>query len=259
LSPPRPITELPRKIKLPTPPQLPQPEIVHLKPAAVPAIPAAPAKSVVAAPQPKVGLFASSKAPAVANNRSQSAVKSGGFGDPSGVTPNPNAARPATIAAVGSFNNTPGFTQGAGSSQAGRRTVASAGFGDGVAGGTPGGVGAGQGTVATGGFGSNVIGGSVTPRAVPRQPSFTPPQVLSEPHPQYTQEARQLRIQGEVTLQVCFGMDGKVQVLRIVSGLGHGLDEAATLVAEQIQFKPATKDGQPTNHITMIHILFQLA
>ena len=88
---------------------------------------------------------------------------------------------------------------------------------------------------------------------------FTPPEVLSEPRPQYTQEARQLRIQGEITLQVRFGVDGKVEVLRVVSGLGHGLDQEAALVAGQIRFKPAVKDGQPTDHITYIHILFQLA
>ena len=90
--------------------------------------------------------------------------------------------------------------------------------------------------------------------------NFVAPEVLSEPKPQYTEEARQLKIQGEVTLQVKFGADGKVEVLRVVSRLGHGLDEQAERVAQQIRFKPAARgNGQPVDHITLIHILFQLA
>jgi TonB family protein len=89
--------------------------------------------------------------------------------------------------------------------------------------------------------------------------NFVPPEVISEPRPQYTAEARELKIQGEVTLQVRFGANGKVEVLGVVSKLGHGLDEQAERVAQQIRFKPATKNGQPTDHVTYIHILFQLA
>jgi hypothetical protein len=48
-------------------------------------------------------------------------------------------------------------------------------------------------------------------------------------------------------------------VLRVVNRLGHGLDEQAEKVAQQIRFKPAVKNGQPVDQITLIHILFQLA
>ena len=135
--------------------------------------------------------------------------------------------------------------------------VASAGFANGVVGGTgkPGGTG----TVSTAGF-SNNIGGAPTQVAIKsNEPAFIPPVVISEPHPQYTPEAAQLRIQGEVTLQVRFLSTGQVEVLRVVNGLGHGLDEAAKRVAEQIRFKPAEKDGHPVDHTTLIHITFQLA
>ena len=74
-----------------------------------------------------------------------------------------------------------------------------------------------------------------------------------------TPEAAQLRIQGEVTLQVRFLATGQVEVLRVVNGLGHGLDEQAKRVAEQIRFKPAEKDGHPVDHTTLIHVTFQLA
>jgi hypothetical protein len=47
--------------------------------------------------------------------------------------------------------------------------------------------------------------------------------------------------------------------LRIVNGLGHGLDEQARRVAENIHFKPAMRNGQPVDHTTLIHVTFQLA
>jgi TonB family protein len=276
-----PVAEVPRKIELPKPtPEPPKPQVVHLNTPAMPAIPAAPPKAVVAPPAPKVGLFASPKPTAVENNQVAPTVQTGGFGNPSGVAVNPNATRPSTIVAVGSFNAAPGANQGAGAARKGtvqgtgfgsgvangvpggtsHGAVASAGFSNGVTGGTPGGTGAGRGTVATGGFGNNGIGNGAGARvAKVQQVNVVAPEVLSEPRPQYTEEARQLKIQGEVTLEVKFGANGKVQVLRVVSGLGHGLDEQAERVAQQIRFKPAARNGQPTDEITFIHILFQLA
>jgi TonB family protein len=214
-------------------PEPPKPEVVHMDTPAIPAIPGPQSSIVVASVKP--------------------AVKTGDFGDPLGVPVNANAARPATIAAIGKFENAPG-AEGAGSPRAG--LVATGGFGSGTGKQSEG---RGRGTVATGGFGRNVIAAGAAPEPTIQQVHFTPPEVLSEPRPQYTQEARELRIQGEITLQVRFGVDGRVEVLRVVSGLGHGLDQEAALVAEQIRFKPAVKDGQPTDHITYIHILFQLA
>jgi outer membrane biosynthesis protein TonB len=133
---------------------------------------------------------------------------------------NPNASPPATIAAIGKFENAPGTGQGAASPYAG--LVATGGFGSG-AGNAPKATGVGGGTISTGGFGGNGTSSRAASEPRIQQVHFTPPEVLSEPRPQYTQEARQLRIQGEITLQVRFGVDGKVEVLRVVSGLGHGL------------------------------------
>jgi TonB family protein len=241
-------------------PDAPEPPAVHLNTPAMPAIPEMRARTVVAPPQPKVGLFASSKGFAVANEHSGAVIKTGTFGDPHGVTVNANATRSATIAAIGKFDSAPGTGQRAGAAHAG--VVTTGGFGSGAATGVEGvagGTGMGGGKVATGGFGGNGTGIRAVPEPSVQEAHFSPPEVLSEPRPQYTEEARQLRIQGEITLQVRFGIDGKVEVLRIVTGLGHGLDEQARLVAERIQFKPAVKDGQPTDQITYIHILFQLA
>lgn len=229
--------DLPRKIK---PPRLEvaKPEAVHMDTPSVPPI---------SAPRPSIVVALAEPAPV---------VKTGGFGDPMGVPANANATKSATIAEVGKFGGVVGAGQGAASSRTG--LVTTSGFGA-ATGNAANGKGLGSGTVATGGFGGNAIAAGEAPKPTIQPVQFTPPEVLSEPRPQYTQEARQLRIQGEITLQVRFGVDGKVEVLRVVSGLGHGLDEQAALVAGQIRFKPAVKDGQPTDHITYIHILFQLA
>jgi TonB family protein len=276
--PPVPIVESPRKIELPKPlPEPPKPVTVRMNTPAMPVLPAAAPKAVVAPPQPKVGLFASSKPTTVANNMAAPTVQTGGFGNPAGAAVNPNASRQSETPAMGSFNSAPGANQGAGAARRGvvqgvgfstgvangvpggtsHGAVAAAGFNNGVVGGTPGGSGNSRG-VTTAGFGSPV-GGSAAPVAKAQAVNFVAPEVLSEPKPQYTDEARQLKIQGEVTLQVKFGADGKVEVLRVVSRLGHGLDEQAERVAQQIRFKPAARNGQPVDQITLIHILFQLA
>jgi TonB family protein len=50
-----------------------------------------------------------------------------------------------------------------------------------------------------------------------------------------------------------------VQVIRVVSGLGHGLDEAAMQAARQIRFRPALRNGQPVDFHAHVRIEFRLA
>jgi TonB family protein len=84
-------------------------------------------------------------------------------------------------------------------------------------------------------------------------------EVISHPRPEYTPEAKQMKIQGDVVLEVRFSADGRVHVIRVVRGLGHGLDEQAIRVAEATHFKPATRDGRPVDITTYYRIDFQLA
>jgi TonB family protein len=223
-------------------------------------------------------MFKSSTPTLVANNTVAPTPKTGGFGDPVGVKPNPDANRPATIAAVGSFAGAPGVGQGAGAARKG--AVQGVAFGSGVANGVPGGKDT-RGTIASAGFSNGVVGGTGKPggtgsvaqsgfsgtgfgqnsprAAAVEQVHATPLVVISKPRAAYTAEARHLRIEGDVTLQVRFLASGQVQVLQVLNGLGHGLDEQAKVVAEGIRFKPATKDGQPVDQVTVIRVTFQLA
>jgi len=87
-----------------------------------------------------------------------------------------------------------------------------------------------------------------------------PVEILAKPNPIYTEEARKLRLEGEVLLEVVFpASGGTVQVIRVIRGLGHGLDEAAVRAAQQIRYKPAKRDGQPVDFPATVHIVFQLA
>jgi TonB family protein len=205
--------------------------------------------TVKEAPQPKAALNPGpmpSQSPQV--KPSQAPVH---LGDTFGVTPNPNATRPATIAAIGNpYGNQNG------------PSVAP----HGVVGST--GIGSTGGRTGSNGAYSNVkvasagIPNQVAPAPVQQQQASAvtiPIEVISKPAPQYTAEARQLRIEGDVVLRVTFTANGQVIVQSVVQGLGHGLDEEARRVAQLIHFHPATRNGQPVDSTTTIRITFQLA
>jgi TonB family protein len=97
------------------------------------------------------------------------------------------------------------------------------------------------------------------PQPHPTAASFDPVEILSKPNPAYTEEARRLHVQGEVLLRVVFAASGRLQILGVARGLGHGLDEAAVQAAQQIRFRPARRNGQPIDTTATLHILFELA
>jgi TonB family protein len=84
-------------------------------------------------------------------------------------------------------------------------------------------------------------------------------QIVSKPRPAYTEEARRLRIEGEVLLETWFGASGQIRVLRVVQSLGHGLDENAADAARNIRFVPPERSGRPIDTVAMVRITFSLA
>jgi TonB family protein len=188
-------------------------------------------------------------------------VQTGGFGAPNGFPSDKPDAQHGNVARVGSFELPPGpgYGNGTGGANGVRGTVASAGFGNGVA--SPAKVGNTHGAVQSGGFGSAEI--APASKSAPKKaedPSATQPVViLSKPNPLYTDEARKLGIEGEVLVEVIFRASGQVQAVRVVKGLGHGLDESALHAAEQIRFKPAMQEGHAVDFPAIAHIVFQVA
>jgi TonB family protein len=86
-----------------------------------------------------------------------------------------------------------------------------------------------------------------------------PVEIISKPKPVYTEEARKRGIEGEVVLEVIFEASAQTRVVRVLRGLGHGLDEAAIQAASQIRFRPARRDGNPVDTTAIVHIVFEIA
>jgi TonB family protein len=118
--------------------------------------------------------------------------------------------------------------------------------------------------VRSGGFdpGAGAAGGaqaSLQRRETAKASLDTEVEILTKPKPVYTEEARRLRIEGDVVLRVTFGASGTLVVLGVVEGLGHGLDAAAMEAARKITFTPARRNGQPVDHTATLRVVFRLA
>jgi TonB family protein len=208
------------------------------------------------------GEFGSSATPTV--NAPTQKVQTGGFGDPNGI---PGKGKPDAHlvgANSGAFDlpQGPGTGNGSGGSKGIKGTVASAGFGNGIAqGGQGDGRSNGRGaTVQTAGFAEQqVTRGGMKQQQTEAGPATTPVEILSKPSPVYTEEARRLRLEGEVLLEVMFGANGTLHVNRVVRGMGHGLDEAAIEAANKMRFKPAQHYNQVIDSTATVHVVFQLA
>jgi TonB family protein len=95
--------------------------------------------------------------------------------------------------------------------------------------------------------------------AAAAKPADRPVEIVFKPTPEYTDDARSARIEGTVSLELEFTAAGDVRVLRVVRGLGHGLDEAAQRAALRIRFKPAQSDARPVDSRATVHITFRLS
>ena len=251
-----------KKVKVPD--DSPAPPKVEVAALSKP-LPLTPTAPVIPRQLVKTNVFStgSSAPPTIA--RAPQQVQTGGFGDPNGVPARESNGRPVNIAQLGSYDlpSGPGYGNGTGGGRGARGVVASAGFGNGVATGDGSGrVNTSRGTVRQSGFGDAepTAVTQVRPKAAETAaPKLVPAEIISKPTPVYTDEARKMRVEGEVLLEVVFESSGRLHIVRVVRGLGHGLDEAAVRAAEQIRFKPALRNGQPADSTAVLHIVFQLA
>jgi TonB family protein len=194
-------------------------------------------------------------------------VQTGGFGDPNGLKPSANSKPNGKLiaSAAGSFDMPvgPGQGNGSGGAKGIKGTVASADFGSGVATAGQGDgrrSGRGNAGVQSSGFGSQQIAQN-TPhiQRVDSGPPTTSVEITYKPNPAYTDEARNLKLEGEVLLEVEFLASGQLHVNRVVRGMGHGLDETAVAAANKMRFKPAMRNGQAMDSTAIVHVVFQLA
>jgi len=233
-APPAPPRPMPEMARAEVPKLLPVAPIVAkpVEPAPTPLVPAAPAferpieKPVIQRP-PETGLF--ERTNSARTSQAAAAVTTGGFG-------NAAASRDAA--------NGPG-------------AVTTGGFNSGAP--APRGAASGSGEVQTAAFDRRASAPAQPSVAAVTTPIDRPVEIVFKPTPEYTDEARSARIEGTVSLELEFTAAGDVRVLRVVRGLGHGLDDAAQRAALRIRFKPAQSDGRPVDSRATVHITFRLS
>jgi protein TonB len=271
--PPKPLPEIVKveepKIVIPKikPPELPKQPIVKMdqpKPILTPAAP----KQIIAMAAPVAVSLAHPQAASVPNNDAHpTAVQMGHpdmpFKDPKGPAVSPvnmnsgfpgmNAGNtghgpPATKVVLG--NGSPDST-----SIKGNGVIAAVGLPHGVPGGT--------GTKTP--SGQQVSLGQAPPPPAPKAAVATTVPgkavtVISKPKPEYTAEAKQMHIEGVVTLRIRVSPSGSVEVVSIAKPLGYGLDDSAKRAILATKFEPATdSSGHPIEWEGLVNVTFQLA
>jgi len=142
------------------------------------------------------------------------------YGDPTGI-PGPPSSGPGTGGGIGT------------------------GTGGGVGPGKGGGVGPGEG----GGIGGGIfrVGGGVSA-----------PTIVYRVEPTYSEEARKAKYQGVVVLSAIVRKDGSIEIIKVVRGLGLGLDENAIQALKQWKFRPGMRNGIPVDVALNIEVNFSL-
>jgi periplasmic protein TonB len=235
----------PMPVVLPAAPKLVQPPPA---PKVVSLAQAMPATVPNNSPHPTAVALGSTTNPiAVSNKPSTTSINLGNKGM-SGMPASNNGAG-ATVVSLGSGSPT-------GQNMKGSGPVAIAGIPHGVTGGT----GPMNSTSKLVSLGQNTPPPMPRPSAPTAVTAKSGPKVLFKPRPEYTEEAKQLHIEGNVTVRIRVTTSGSVQVLGVTSDLGHGLGESAVRAIQATRFKPATDDsGNPVDWEGIVNVSFQLA
>jgi len=115
------------------------------------------------------------------------------------------------------------------------------------------GLGEGDGTGVGPGSGGGTGGGPYRPGS-----GIEAPRVLQEVKADYTEDARRRGLAGDVVLEIVVRRDGSVGEVRVLQGLGSGLNERAMQAVRQWRFAPARRLGTPVDVIVEVSVEFRL-
>ena len=115
------------------------------------------------------------------------------------------------------------------------------------------GLGSGEGTGIGDGEGGGVGGGPYRPGS-----GVTPPTLVREVRPDYTEEARRRGVRGDVVMEIVVRRNGTVGEVRVLQGLGYGLDDRAVAAVRQWTFNPASRHGTPVDVMVEVAMEFKL-
>lgn len=115
------------------------------------------------------------------------------------------------------------------------------------------GVGEGEGAGIGPGSGGGTGGGPYRPGS-----GITAPAIVREVKPDYTEDGRRRHLEGEVVLEIVVRSDGTVGSVKLLQGLGAGLDQRAMEAVRQWRFSPAKRYGTPVDVIVEVAMEFKL-
>ncbi len=115
------------------------------------------------------------------------------------------------------------------------------------------GIGSGNGNGIGPGSGGNTGGGPMHIGG-----SVRPPSVLYSVEPEFSEEARKAKFSGNVQVYLWVDEQGMPSHVRVVRGVGMGLDEKAVEAVRQYKFKPALQNGKPVKVDLYIDVNFQI-
>ncbi len=127
------------------------------------------------------------------------------------------------------------------------------GSGGGIGSGAGTGLGEGSGSGIGPGQGGGTGGGPYQPGA-----GISPPTVIREVRPTYTDEARRRAIEGDVVLEIVVRRDGTVGNVNVLRSLGAGLEQRAIEAVRQWRFGPAKRQGTPVDVVVEVSVEFKL-
>jgi len=127
------------------------------------------------------------------------------------------------------------------------------GSGGGIGSGSGGGLGVGHGPGVGAGIGGGIGGGIYKVGG-----GISAPTAVSSPDPDYTEEARRAKKQGTCVLWLIVDSTGHPRDVRVIRGLGFGLDAKALEAVKQWKFQPALKDGRPVDVQISVEVEFHL-
>ena len=115
------------------------------------------------------------------------------------------------------------------------------------------GIGSGDGAGIGPGSGGNIGGGVYQVGGAVR-----PPVAIYTPDPEFSEEARKAKFSGNVVVSLIVDANGKPRNVRVLRGVGMGLDQKAVEAVQQYKFKPALRNGQPVAVYLNVMVDFQI-
>src|SRR2546421_12542030 len=162
----------------------------------------------------KVGKLSSASAATPTVVAPLNKVQTGGFGDPNGIPGKGDPNKATNVNRLGSpaLPGGPGYGNGTGGEKGIRGTVASTGFGNGVANPPPS---TKRGALQSAGFADQTIAEAPKKKAPSSESATTAVDILEKPRPEYTAEGRSVKIEGDVVLDMVFLSNGSILVNRV--------------------------------------------